>query len=166
MLAAHSLAREYVMDRVNVDLKHCYGIKSLSRDFDFTKVAAYAIYAPNGVMKSSLAQTFQDARDGTDSEDRIFPARETTRTIIDEAGQNIDGERILVVLPYDPDFGVNEKTSTLLVDPKLRKEYEQLHVEIDKAKGALLRLFGNRLSPKPTSKEKSHPRSLAAMISK
>ncbi len=43
------------------------------------------------------------------------------------------------MLPYDPEFGVNEKTSTLLVDAKLRKEYEPLHVEIDKAKAALLK---------------------------
>jgi hypothetical protein len=49
------------MDRVSVDLKYCYGIKDLKRDFDFSKVRAYAIYAPNGVMKSSLAETFQDA---------------------------------------------------------------------------------------------------------
>jgi hypothetical protein len=129
----------YVMDRVPVDLQHCYGIKDLKRDFDFSKARAYAIYAPNGVMKSSLAQTFQDAAKGTESEDRIFPVRKTTRKIIDEAGADINGERILVVLPYDPEFGVNEKTSTLLVDPTLRKEYEKLHIEIDKAKAALLK---------------------------
>ena len=49
------------MDRVKVDLKNCYGIKALKKDFDFSKTRAYAIYAPNGVMKSSLAQTFLDA---------------------------------------------------------------------------------------------------------
>jgi ABC-type lipoprotein export system ATPase subunit len=135
----NSLSQEYVMDRVSVDLKHCYGIKGLKKDFEFAKVRAYAIYAPNGVMKSSLAQTFKDAAEGTESEDRIFPDRKTTRKIVDEAGVDIDGERILVVLPYDPEFGVNEKTSTLLVDPTLRKEYEQLHIGIDKAKAALLK---------------------------
>lgn len=49
------------MDHVKVDLKNCYGIKSFQREFDFTKTRAYALYAPNGVMKSSLARTFQDA---------------------------------------------------------------------------------------------------------
>lgn len=127
------------MDRVKIDLKHCYGIKELKKELDFTKTRAYAIYAANGVMKSSLARTFQDAANSVDSEDRIFPARQTSRRIIDEANKNIDGDRILVVLPYDPDYGPTEKTSTLLVDAKLKKEYEQLHIEIDKAKAALLK---------------------------
>jgi len=52
------------MDRVKIDLKNCYGIKGLRADLDFTKTPAYAIYAPNGVMKSSLAQTFKDAANG------------------------------------------------------------------------------------------------------
>ena len=67
--------RGFVMDKVSIDLKHCYGIKALKRDLDFTKTRAYAIYAPNGVMKSSLAQTFADAAKGDDSHDRIFPGR-------------------------------------------------------------------------------------------
>jgi len=132
------------MDRVSVDLKHCYGIKALKRDFDFRKTRAYAIYAPNGVMKSSLAQTFADAASGDASHDRIFPSRKTSRKIIDETGKDIDGERVQVVLPYDPEFGPTEKTSTLLVDAKLRQEYEQLHVDIETAKTALMKAIGQQ----------------------
>src|SRR5580704_6315308 len=113
---SNSQPQGYVMDRVTVDLKNCYGIKALKKDFDFKKTPAYALYAPNGVMKSSLAQTFQDAATGAQSEDRIFPARATSRKITDEGGKEIDGERILVVLPYDAEFGPTEKTCTLLVD--------------------------------------------------
>lgn len=127
------------MDRVTVDLVHCYGIKKLQTDFDFSRTRAYAIYAANGVMKSSLAQTFQDAADGKDSQDRIFPTRKTSRKITDEDNNEIEGERILVVLPYDAEYGPTEKTSTLLVDATLRKEYEQLHVAIDESKAILLR---------------------------
>ena len=42
------------MDRVKVDLENCYGIKALKHEFDFDKMAAFAIYAPNGAMKSSF----------------------------------------------------------------------------------------------------------------
>jgi len=126
------------MDKVKIDLKNCYGIKDLKKDLDFPKGPAYAIYAPNGVMKSSLAQTFLDASKGVDSVDRIFPARKTSRKITDENGKDIEGESILVVLQYDPEFGPTAKTSTLLVDAKLRAEYTQLHVAIDEAKAALL----------------------------
>lgn len=126
------------MEKVKLDLKNCYGIKALKKDFDFSKGPAYAIYAPNGVMKSSLAQTFLDAGSGAKSVDRIFPTRPTSRKITDEKGQDIEGESVLVVLQYDPEFGPTAKTATLLVDAKLRAEYTQLHVAIEEAKAALL----------------------------
>ena len=75
--------QSFVMDRVKLDLKHCYGIKELKKEFDLTKARACAIYAANGVMKSSLAHTFQDAANSVDSEDRVFPGRPTSRKIID-----------------------------------------------------------------------------------
>lgn len=127
------------MNQVKIDLTNCYGIKQLLAELDFTKTPAYAIYAPNGVMKSSLAQTFKDAASGKNSEDRIFPARKTSRKIMDESSREIDGERILVVGPYDEQFGPTEKTSTLLVNEKLRKEYNELHVAINEARDKLLK---------------------------
>lgn len=126
------------MDHVTIDFKNCYGIKNLQRDFDFSNTRAYALYAPNGVMKSCLAQTFQDAADGKDSEDRIFKTRKTVRKIIDEAGQDISGRRILVVAPYDEQLGLTEQTSTLLLEPKLKKEFDDLLRATEAAQAALL----------------------------
>lgn len=127
------------MDRVRIDLTNCYGIKKLTKEFDFTSTRAYALYAPNGVMKSSLAKTFQDASEQKDSADRIFPNRETVRIITDEQDRAIDGRSILVVLPYDPDLGVTEQTSTLLLDPRLKKEYDSLLRATADAKNVLLK---------------------------
>ena len=81
--------QRFVMDRVKLDLKHCYGIKELKKELDSTKTRACAIYAANGVMKSSLAHTFQDAANSVDSEDRVFPARPTSRKIIDETARSL-----------------------------------------------------------------------------
>ena len=61
------------------------------------------------------------------------------KRITDENGDDVPKGSVLVVRPYDEFFGHTEKTSTLLVDAKLRTEYEQLHVDIDKAKAALLK---------------------------
>lgn len=48
-------------------------------------------------------------------------------------------ESIYVIRPYDDgDISHTEKTSTLLVDGKLRKEYEELRLEIDKSKEVFL----------------------------
>jgi len=127
------------MKKLIVDLENCYGIKKLKTEFDFSKREAYAIYAPNGSMKSCLAQTFKDVADGVASRDRIFQNRVCNRKIIDENGLDLPKESILVIRPYDEVFGHTEKTSTLLVDAKLREEYEQLHIDIDRSKEIFLK---------------------------
>ncbi len=126
------------MEKLKIDLKNCYGIKSLQYEFDFAEQNVYAIYAPNGSMKSSFAETFKDLSEGSDSRDRVYPDRVTTRLIADETGKEIPSSDIFVISPYDREFRHTEKTSTLLVNAKLRKEYEALHAEIDKAKELLL----------------------------
>jgi hypothetical protein len=124
---------------LRIDLSNCYGIKALKADLDFTQHKAYAIYAPNGAMKSSLAHTFKDVANGVTSKDLIFPTRVSVRTIIDEKGTAITKDEVLAVAPYDEVLGHTERTSTLLVDAKLRKEYEALHTDIDKAKDVFLK---------------------------
>ena len=126
------------MERVTVNLRNCYGIRSLKKEFDFTGTQAFALYAPNGVMKSSLAKAFQDAAEERDSEDRIFPTRKTVRDITDDNNQEIKGNRVLVVFPYDEDLGVSEQTSTLLLNPALKKEYDDLLRSTAEAKATLI----------------------------
>ena len=126
------------MTSITVSLKNCYGIRKLRHRFDFRNRGAYSIYAPNGSMKSSFAQTFKDLSEGTSSRDRIFPSRETTRAILDEFGTEIPHDQILVLPPYDEFFSHNEKTSTLLVNNALRREYELLHADIERSKTEFL----------------------------
>ena len=132
------------MDQVSVILEHCYGIKSLKHDFDFTNTAAFAIYAPNGAMKSSLALTFKDLSNGQQPTDRIFPDRPTVAHITDENGANLENDSVLVVLPYDEDFGPSEKTCTLLVDQDLRSEIEGMQATVDNAEKTLLNSLRNQ----------------------
>ena len=126
------------MQHVTLDLRNCYGIKRLEATFDFSETRAYALYAPNGVMKSSLANTFHDAAEQRDSKDRIFPFRPTTRSITDEHGTSIQGDRVLVVQPYDEHLGVTERTSTLLLDPDLKEDYDNMLRHAAEARSALV----------------------------
>lgn len=124
---------------LKLDLSFCYGIRHLKHDFDYANTTAVAVYAPNGAMKSSLAKTFRDISTSTASSDRIFPSRKSSRSVTDEAGVAITPESILVIEPYDEVFSHSERTSTLLVNATLRKEYEQLYEAIDAAKDTLLK---------------------------
>lgn len=126
------------MEKLLVDLEHCYGIKKLKTELDFRKTSAVAIYAPNGAMKSSLARTFKDIAAGALSGDLIFKDRANKRVVTDESGAVLPPESIMVVLPYDEVFGHTEKTSTLLVNSKLREEYEKLNLGFEEAKERLI----------------------------
>jgi len=132
------LEREANVKTLKLDLEHCYGIHSLRALVGFEKCPAVAIYAPNGAMKSSLAQTFKDIAENKPSRDRIFPSRVSKRSVVDDHGTELQSDSVLVVQPYDEVFGHTEKTSTLLVNAGLRKEYEQLHTEIEAAKKTFL----------------------------
>ena len=92
------------MNRLNVDLENCYGIKKLQAQFDFSQQKAYAIYAPNGAMKSSLAETFKDVADATASKDRIFPTRVCSRKITDENGVDLPRKVSLSFAPMTRSF--------------------------------------------------------------
>ena len=129
----------FIMNTLSVDLQHCYGIKKLKHQFDFSQRKAYAIYAPNGSMKSSLAETFKNVAEGSQPKDRIFPSRVSVCKITDENGSELPRESVLVLPPYDEFFIHTEKTATLLVNNVLRKEFEQLHAEINRSKAAFLK---------------------------
>ena len=146
--------RRFLMNRLSIDLQNCYGIKKLAREFDFSQTTVWAVYAPNGSMKSSFAQTFKDIADDKRSLDRIFPSRTTVRLITDENGTSLPSESVLVLPPYDEFFSHTEKTSTLLVNNTLRKEHEKLHADLDVRKASFLRAMKAQSgSKKPLARE-------------
>ena len=126
------------MQKLKIALEYCYGIKRLYHEIDFSSYPAVAIYAPNGAMKSSLTNTFQDIAEGKQTSDRIFPDRDSIRTIVDENDDELDPKSIMVVRPYDEDLGSIENTSTLLVNVSLRKDYEKLNASVEANKKQLL----------------------------
>ncbi|WP_109210231.1 MULTISPECIES: phage infection protein [Microbacterium] len=126
------------MKTLHVELTNCHGIRSLDATLDFGDRNAVAIYAPNGTMKTSFARTFKDLAAGKETTDRVFPDRASSRSITDENGQSPNPSDVAVVLSYDEELGPTESTSTLLVNPELRREYETLQVELLDARDALV----------------------------
>lgn len=126
------------MKKLILKFEHCYGIKKLENEFDFSNCTSYAIYAPNGSMKTSFAKTFIDASNGVKSKDLIFPARNTTREIKDENGTEIDKSVIQVIEPYNENYN-SDKVSTLLVNKALKERYDTIHKTINENKEELLK---------------------------
>src|ERR1017187_10499160 len=111
------------MKKLTVELENCYGIKKHSYSFCFDdKHRTYAIYAPNGSMKTSFANTFRDYSLSQESSDLIFTDRVTKRTITEEGGK-LEPEQVFVLEPRSTDYS-SKKTSTLLVNKSLKKQYD------------------------------------------
>lgn len=125
------------MNKLNIELENCYGIKKLKYTFDLTTNNTYAIYAPNGIMKTSLAKTFLDLSNGEESHDSIFKDRKTKRSITDETASELNKAQVFVILPYAQDFK-SKKISTLLVNKELKEKYEKIYSDIDEKKEVLL----------------------------
>ena len=124
------------MNKLKIEFENCYGIKQLKYDFDFSAKSTYAIYAPNGTMKTSFANTFTDFSNSKPSVDSIFTARETKRIITDENGDELQAEEVFVIEPYNQSFK-SQKLSTLLVNKDLKEKYDKIHLDINEKKEAL-----------------------------
>lgn len=130
------------METIKVDLKNCYGIQSLKENFDFResekgKPRVYAIYAPNGVMKTSFSKTFEDLSKGN------FPREErynrAVTCVVESDGAAIDKNEIYV-LKSEIDISADSPSITnILVDSHNKARYDELLLELDKLKSRLIK---------------------------
>ncbi len=128
------------MQKIKICFQNCYGIGNLNTEFDFSNKRASLIYAPNGAMKTSFAQTFKDHSEGRDSQDRVYPERQTVREITDYDGQPLSAESIFVIEPYDQSYE-SGRVSTLLANSTLKIEYDDILRGIDKKSSELMTLL-------------------------
>ena len=120
-----------MVDKLSLNLENCYGIKKLKAEIEF-KHKGYAIYAPNGVMKTSFAKTMLDLSKGDRPSDLVFPDR-TSICDVELNGEKINKDEIFVVKSYDEHYSP-EGASTLLANDDLKKRYEKVHKAIGEAK--------------------------------
>lgn len=125
------------MEKLNIDFKNCYGIKELQFTFDFSSNGTYAIYAPNGTMKTSFASALKDFSNSKLSQDSVFPNRTCSRSVTNESGSEMSPKEVFVVVPYDQTFK-SDKISTLLVNKELKERYDEIYKNINEKKELLL----------------------------
>jgi Type I site-specific restriction-modification system, R (restriction) subunit and related helicases len=118
---------------LHVRFINCYGIKKLDYQFNFSKKNIFAVYAPNGTMKTSFAKTCKDYIAGSQPKDMMFPDRPSTSSLLDDQGNNLAIDELLVIEPYNEKYK-SDKVSTLLVNQELRERYERILTEIEQEK--------------------------------
>jgi hypothetical protein len=131
------------MRELEIHLENCYGIRRFKHKFNFGESKTQLIYAPNGVMKSSLALTLEDIAEGRVSKDRIFSHRVNHREVkID--GIDIEQDEIFVIQRLkSAEF---KEASTILANEKLKNEYDTINSKLNESKNDFLKqiqpLFG------------------------
>ncbi|MEW5014549.1 hypothetical protein NAI87_12150 [Clavibacter michiganensis subsp. michiganensis] len=126
------------MKKLKIDFTNCHGIRHLKADISFKDARATAIYAPNGMMKTSFARAFSDLSRGEESTDHVFPERISSRTVTDQDDTALTADQVVVIVSYDEEVGPTEYTSTLLVDKVLRSEYAAIQSKIIESKAELI----------------------------
>lgn len=113
--------------------ENCYGLKNFElEEIDFTKDNKAIIYAPNGVMKTSFSNVFDDISKGNKTTDRIFKNLSSKYNVQYYSSNYTDtnlskNDSIYVVKSFDEKFELSKETiSTLLSDETTRKSYEIL----------------------------------------
>ena len=141
---------------IHVNFEYCYGIKKLECDFEFNdNVHVIAVYASNGVMKSSFAKTFRDLQEGDDTIDKIYPDENSVREIKRKRNndlENIEQDEVYVTIPFENEYN-EDSVSTILAEPNKRKEYADAHKKIDACKKNFIGVLAKHSKHTPKNTE-------------
>lgn len=149
------------MTTLSVRLGNCFGIRSLEHDFDFgtgndpgrTAPQAYAIYAPNGLMKSSFAKTFDALSSGENPKEERYGRTTTCSVTVD--GIPIDPDSIYVLRAEIDIKSERQAVSDILVNPQQKSRYDQLLFDLERIKGKLIRVLQKRSRVKANDVERT-----------
>lgn len=123
---------------LNGYFENCYGLKQFNLpNINFSQCNKAMIYAPNGVMKSSLSKVFDDISKGAITSDRIFQNVISSYSITHYTSQYVYSsqnathlmptDRVYVVNTFNNSFEFTKETvSTLLADETTRNAYNVL----------------------------------------
>ncbi|MBB3231311.1 hypothetical protein [Halomonas stenophila] len=143
------------MDELKVQLSNCYGISSFEGAFDFrsnqNKAKACAIYAPNGLMKTSFAKTFEKLSKGEKPQEERFGRQ--TDCIVEADGVGIHEEEVYV-LKAEVDIGSDtDEVTNILVDEEYKSRYDSLVKELTQIKSKLISALQKKSKVKKTEVE-------------
>lgn len=125
------------MNKLSLDWENCFGIKKLKKDFKFDKSHIQLIYAPNGTMKTSFANTMKYIETGKNK-----PIDRLNGSLISKFDVKIDGNdispQILYVINGDKDIDSAESFVNFLASKELQSKYKDIYDKIVKEKNALM----------------------------
>ena len=128
------------MNKINLNLDHCFGITKLSQELSFEGKNVMLIYAPNGLMKTSFAKTLQLYGQG--KADRVKDVVNDTAGSIDikdEHGNVVLPSSIYVSNCEEPDSDTPKNITSFLADSVLKQQYDNILRNLSEKQKALFK---------------------------
>lgn len=125
------------MIKLYINLENCYGIKSLSHEFSFDRHHTHLIYAPNGMMKSSFANTLKNLFAKEKPKDRLHPDR-ISKYEVHVDGKAIQDGQIFVADPEDKNYDSSASFTNFLANAELKKQYDTIYADLNKLISAIM----------------------------
>ena len=128
------------MNKINLNLEHCFGITKLSQELTFEGESVVLIYSPNGLMKTSFAKTLQLYGQGK--------ADKVKDVVADVAGSiEIKDEHDNAILPAsiyvsnceEPDSETPKNITSFLADSSLKQQYDDILKTLSEKQKALFK---------------------------
>lgn len=129
-----------IMNKIYLNLEHCFGITKLVQELNFDGENVVLIYAPNGLMKTSFAKTLRFY--GQEKADRI-------KDVVADVAGNIDikdeyGNVILPTSIYvsnceEPDSETPKNITSFLADSVLKQQYDSILKNLSEKQKALFK---------------------------
>jgi len=134
------------MNKLNLELENCFGVKKLKQEFMFDVSNVNAVYARNGLMKTSLTKTFKKIQDSKKAEvcDAIFGCT-PVKTGITIDNTEIASEDIFVIKSFENSYESDSvaalliKTETKTTLEKVLKARTELMKAIEKTSGVKIK---------------------------
>ncbi len=122
-----------------INIENCYGIGKIQEKFlDFSKSNSYLLYAQNGVFKTSFAKSLTDLINNEMPKDNFYPKRES-KIEIEFNSHGISKENVAVFHSYDEEFSSEDSVTTFMAKSDLKQRYDNILLELEKEKKALLK---------------------------
>lgn len=120
------------MQQVKINFENCFGIKKFSETLDFRQQKCVLIYAPNGTMKTSFAETLKLIGAGKTNQvkDRINPNNPVFCELKDENNTDIPSNQIFVA-NAEEDIQSESRFSSFLADAALKQRYDNIYEQLD-----------------------------------
>lgn len=128
------------MNKIIINLDHCFGITKLSQELTFEGENAVLIYAPNGLMKTSFAKALRLYGQG-----KVEKVKDVVEDIAgsidikDEHGNVVIPSSIYVSNCEEADSETPKNISSFLADSVLKQQYDTILKNLSEKQKALFK---------------------------